>query len=237
MDSTPTKANLCVYVRVRPFLSRELQNGSSFPVIDVQENKRELHAYEFLCPDLDSESKVRQMLKNPKHFQVHSHAYDHVFDDKSDQETVYALTASNCLEYLIKGFNSTIIAYGQTGTGKTHTMEGDQKDKTQKGLIPRVLEDIFVRMNTDQDDEKFHITASYVQIYNETLSDLLLNGKKKGLMIREDKYKGMYVDGLSEQELTSPEQALDLLYQGKFYLKCQFKCSLFFSTFQKKQFF
>jgi kinesin family protein 3/17 len=216
MDPTPTKANLCVYVRVRPFLSRELENGSSFPVIDVQQNQKELHAYEFLCPDLDSESKVRQMLKNPKHFQVHSHLYDHIFDDKSEQETVYKMTASNCLEYLLKGFNSTIIAYGQTGTGKTHTMEGNQNDQKLKGLIPRVLEDLFVRMGPNGDDDDFKITASYLQIYNEGLSDLLLNGKKKGLMIREDKYKGMYVDGLSEQKLTSAEQALQLLAEGRF---------------------
>ena len=221
MDSTPTKANLCVYVRVRPFLSRELENGSSFPVIDVQENKKELHAYEFLCPDLDSETKVREMLQNPKHFQVHSHLYDCVFDDKSDQESVYKQTALNCLEYLLKGFNSTIIAYGQTGTGKTFTMEGNQNDQNLKGLIPRVLEDIFVRKQLNEGEEKFQITASYVQIYNETLSDLLLNGKKKGLMIREDKFKGMYVDGLSEQELTSAKQALELLYEG--ILECIFQ--------------
>lgn len=214
----PTKANLCVYVRVRPFLSRELENGSSFPVIDVQPNSKEVHAYEFLCPDLDSEAKVREMLKNPKHFQVHSHLYDHVFDDKSDQQTVYRVTTKSCLDYLVRGYNSTIIAYGQTGTGKTYTMEGKQSDAEQKGLIPRVLEEIFVKMNEGPPEEKFQIKASYVQIYNETLSDLLLNGKKKGLVIREDKYKGMYVDGLSEQELTSASQALNLLYEGRLLL-------------------
>ena len=214
MEDKGSKESLKVFVRVRPFLQRELNNGNSFPVIDVQQCERELHAYEFLCPDLDGEDKVREMLMNPKHFQVHSHYYDQVFDDKSNQEKVYESTASNCLEYLLRGYNSTIIAYGQTGTGKTHTMEGNPNDEDKKGLIPRVLKDLFVRTKVPEGEAPYKLTASYVQIYNENLNDLFDPASKKNFNIREDKYKGIFVENLTEKNLSCPETAFDLFSMG-----------------------
>ena len=208
------KESLSVFVRVRPFIAREIQNGSTFPVIDVQESETELHAYEFLCPELDSEKKVRKMLLNPRHFQVHSHHYNHIFDDKSDQQKVYATAAEQSLDYLLNGFNSTIIAYGQTGTGKTFTMEGNQADDNAKGIIPRVLEDLFVKTKSIEGEEPYVLTCSYIQIYNENLTDLLEPENKQQLNIREDKMRGMFVDNIKEETLTSSEQALDLLNIG-----------------------
>ena len=214
MEDKSTKERLRVFVRVRPFLQRELRNGSSFPVIDVQESEKELHAYEFLCPELDNEDKVRQMLMNPRHFQVHSHYYDGIFDDKTDQKKVYESTAFSCLDYLLKGFNSTIIAYGQTGTGKTYTMEGNSADPEKKGLIPRILSDLFIQTKVPEGEEPFQLRASFVQIYNENLSDLLEPNSKKSFSIREDRLQGLYVENLSEKVLTSAEEALDLLEKG-----------------------
>jgi kinesin family protein 3/17 len=214
MEDKGSKESLKVFVRVRPFLERELKNGNSFPVIDVQESEKELHAYEFLCPDLDGEDKVREMLMNPKHFQVHSHYYDMVFDDKTDQEKVYESTAASCLDYLLKGYNSTIIAYGQTGTGKTHTMEGNPADESKRGLIPRVLNDLFIKTKVEEDETPYKLTASYVQIYNENLSDLLSPSSKKNFNIREDRFKGIYVDNLSERELTCPDTAFQMFLSG-----------------------
>lgn len=214
MQDKAQTETLRVFVRVRPFLPRELKNGSSFPVIDVQETEKELHAYEFLCPELDSEAKVREMLLNPKHFQVHSHTYDFVFDDKAEQSKIYSKSTEQCLDYLLNGYNSTIIAYGQTGTGKTYTMEGNPTTPETKGLIPRVLEDLFVKMETGEDEEPFKVTASYVQIYNENLSDLLEPTNKGPLNIRQDKYRGMVVENISEKPLESCKEALEMLARG-----------------------
>ena len=211
MESEPISENLKVYVRVRPFLDRELKAGNSFPVMDVQSSGDELHAYEFMSTDLDSEEKVREMLQNPRHFQVHIHHYDHVFSDSSSQEEVYKLTALNCLDYLLKGFNSTIIAYGQTGTGKTFTMEGDFKSKRNRGIIPRMLQDLFLKTDAVKD---ISVTASFVQIYNETLSDLLNPDNKSNLQIREDKVSEIHVEGLTEVQLSNAKQALEYLEKG-----------------------
>lgn len=213
MQDEPQNEALRVYVRVRPFLERELKNNPTFPIIDVQECEKELHAYEFLTPDLDTEEKVREMLLNPRHFQVHVHNYDHIFDQHASQSTVYMVSAENCVDKLLDGFNSTIIAYGQTGTGKTFTMEGPPDDPDQKGLIPRVLEGLFKRV-AEKKHFNLHIKASYVQIYNETLSDLLQPKNHKSLVIREDKARGMFVENLSETRLTNTTQAMKLFQEG-----------------------
>ena len=76
----------------------------------------------------------------------------------------------------LEGYNATIFAYGQTGTGKTFTMEGFKYNlhDEQRGIIPRAIEDIFRYIQSCEDEEtKFMVRASYIQIYNEVISDLL----------------------------------------------------------------
>ena len=76
---------------------------------------------------------------------------------------------------VLSGYNGTIFAYGQTSSGKTHTMQGVIHDEELQGIIPRIVKDIFDRKDAMEEDEnlKFTITASYLEIYLEKISDLL----------------------------------------------------------------
>lgn len=77
----------------------------------------------------------------PKQF-----TFDHVFDWTCKQVDIYNTCAANIIENVLEGYNGTIFAYGQTGTGKTHTMTGDHKNPDEAGIMPRSFEDIFKRI-------------------------------------------------------------------------------------------
>lgn len=116
----------------------------------------------------------------------------------------------------LQGYNATIFAYGQTGTGKTYTMEGFRYNMhdAERGIIPRAVEDIFSHIkNCDNEEITFMVRASYIQIYNEVISDLLRHEKKK-LEIREDTKKGVYVEGVSEFAVVKPEEIIELIKRG-----------------------
>ena len=132
------------------------------------------------------------------------------------QEDVYNITAKQAVQSVLEGYNSTIFCYGQTGTGKTYTMEGFtyESKNPNRGIIQRTIQDIFNFIETTSDSNtKFIIRASFLQIYNENISDLL-KSDKKNLQIREDKKKGIYVDLLSEWAVRSPLDLYALLRRG-----------------------
>ena len=81
-------------------------------------------------------------------------------------------------ENVIQGYNGTIFAYGQTGTGKTHTITGVPDDEKNKGIMPRAFENIFEQIGCDS-KRQYLVRASYLEIYNEEIRDLL---SKKGLL-------------------------------------------------------
>ena len=117
---------------------------------------------------------------------------------------------------MLEGYNSTIFAYGQTGTGKTYTMEGFTYNSTdsERGIIPRSIDEIFKYIDNQANSKlKFMVRASYLQIYNENISDLLKT-ENTNLVIREDKKKGVYVDNLSEWAVRSPSDIYTLLQKG-----------------------
>jgi len=134
----------------------------------------------------------------------------------SNQQEVYEQTAKPAVISILEGYNSTIFAYGQTGTGKTFTMEGFTYSSTdiQRGIIPRSIDEIFNYIESlSSSDTKFMVRASYLQIYNEMISDLL-KPEKTSLQIREDKKKGVFVEGLSEWAVRSPGDIYTLLQRG-----------------------
>jgi len=116
----------------------------------------------------------------------------------------------------LQGYNTTIFAYGQTGAGKTYTMEGFNREGNieERGIIPRAIEQIFNHIQQYASPRmRFLVRASYLQIYNEQVSDLL-KPERNNLSIREDKKRGVYVDGLSEWVVRSPAEIYGLMERG-----------------------
>lgn len=86
---------------------------------------------------------------------------------------VYNRVARPIVENVLEGYNGTIFAYGQTGTGKTFTMEGDRSRAEMKGIIPNSFAHIFGHIAKAEENVKFLVRVSYLEIYNEEVRDLL----------------------------------------------------------------
>ena len=171
---------------------------------------------EYLGAEVNEQERQRDIDANP-HLCVWQHfSFDHVYDEHSTQEFVYENTAKQAVLSVLEGYNATILAYGQTGTGKTYTMEGFKYSAgdPQRGIVPRSMEEIFrfIQMQSSQ-NTTFMVRASYLQIYNEVISDLL-KIDRTALQIREDKKKGVFVEGLSEWAVRSPNEIYSLMQKG-----------------------
>lgn len=110
----------------------------------------------------------------------------------------------------MEGYPATVFAYGQTNSGKTFSMMGTD---AQPGVIPRAVEDVFSYIR-DNSDQEFLLRVSYLEIYNETLRDLL-SPENSELRIHEDKRRGVYVSPLREEIVTSPRQVLRVIQRGE----------------------
>ena len=209
--------NLKVYIRVRPPLMSEKDSSLPFrSVASVSDDKSTISLIEYLGFEFDEALKQKELIDYPSHFLPHPYTFDHIFDMDSTQDEVYQIAAVPAVESLMSGYNSTIFAYGQTGTGKTYTMEGFSYNNSspKKGLIPRAIENIFKYIeNNSNSDTTFIIRVTYLQIYNESIDDLL-KSEKKHLSIRENQKKGIYVEGLSEWAVCSPNDIYALLERG-----------------------
>lgn len=98
---------------------------------------------------------------------------------------------------MLEGYNGTIFAYGQTGTGKTHTMSGSETNPKEKGIMPRAFDDVFKSIEYDSVKTQFLVRASYLEIYNEEIRDLLSKNPKNKLDLHEKPESGVYVRDLS----------------------------------------
>ncbi|XP_005797100.1 kinesin heavy chain isoform X2 [Xiphophorus maculatus] len=143
-----------------------------------------------------------------------SYVYDQVFPTNITQEQVYNACAKQIVRDVLGGYNGTIFAYGQTSSGKTHTMEGKLHDPQAMGIIPRIAQDIFEHIFAMDENLEFHIKVSYFEIYMEKIRDLL-DVTKTNLSVHEDKYRVPYVKGCTERFVTSPEEVMDVIDEGK----------------------
>ena len=208
------QTNFKVVIRVRPPLPRELQGNVPFQnTIAIDEREQEITVSESIEEVFDENG---QALTNPGPFSTHTFMFDHVYDQNSTQKAVYETTARPVVESALQGYNATIFAYGQTGTGKTFTMEGFTREGVveARGIIPRAIEQIFGHVQRNAGPRmRFLVRASYLQIYNEQISDLL-KPERSNLLIREDKRRGVFVEGLSEWVVRSPAEIYGLMEKG-----------------------
>ncbi|XP_060731726.1 kinesin heavy chain [Tachysurus vachellii] len=142
------------------------------------------------------------------------YVFDRVLPPNTNQELVYDACAKQIVKDVLNGYNGTIFAYGQTSSGKTHTMEGNLHDSARKGIIPRISQDIFDHIYSMDEDLEFHIKVSYFEIYLDKIRDLL-DVSKTNLAVHEDKNRVPYVKGCTERFVSSPEEVMDVIDEGK----------------------
>lgn len=142
------------------------------------------------------------------------YVFDRVFQSNTSQELVYNSCARAIVKDVLEGYNGTIFAYGQTSSGKTHTMEGKLHDPDGMGIIPRIVQDIFNYIYSMDENLEFHIKVSYYEIYLDKIRDLL-DMSKINLSVHEDKNRVPYVKGCTERFVCSPEEVMDTIDEGK----------------------
>uniref|UniRef100_A0A8C3JE06 Kinesin-like protein n=1 Tax=Calidris pygmaea TaxID=425635 RepID=A0A8C3JE06_9CHAR len=136
----------------------------------------------------------------------------------TSQELAYETVAKKLVSEALIGYNGTIMCYGQTGAGKTYTMTGATAEYKHRGIIPRAIQQVF-KAAAHSVDPFLTVRISYLEIYNETLFDLLAtvasNGTSDMQMAVVDCPQGVYVKGLSVHAVSHEEDALNLLFEGE----------------------
>ncbi|XP_071400632.1 kinesin heavy chain isoform X1 [Centroberyx affinis] len=188
MADANAECNIKVLCRFRPLNQSEIIRGDKF------------------IPTFQGDDTV---ILGGKHY-----VFDRVFPTNTTQEQVYNTCAKQIVKDVLGGYNGTIFAYGQTSSGKTHTMEGKLHDPQGMGIIPRIAEDIFEHIFAMDENLEFHIKVSYFEIYMDKIRDLL-DVTKTNLSVHEDKNRVPYVKGCTERFVTSPEEVMDVIDEGK----------------------
>lgn len=147
-------------------------------------------------------------------------SFDHIFDEGIETPNVFKKTMSEPISNLFQGYNSTILAYGMTGSGKTYTMFGDIYNISvidqEPGIIFLTIKDIFWRMHwqLNQDPKiRFRLKISFLEIYNEQVKDLL-SEKGEILSVLEDNNKDIVIQNLTEIEIKTPQDIIGLIQEG-----------------------
>ncbi|XP_033468947.2 kinesin heavy chain-like [Epinephelus lanceolatus] len=142
------------------------------------------------------------------------YVFDRVLPPNTEQVQVYDTCARQIVKDVLGGYNGTIFAYGQTSSGKTHTMEGNLHDPHVMGIIPRIARDIFDHIYSMDENLEFHIKVSYFEIYLDKIRDLL-DVSKTNLAVHEDKNRVPFVKGCTERFVSSPDEVMDVIDEGK----------------------
>jgi len=187
----PSEDSIRVVCRFRPLNDTEEKTGSKF-IVKFPQNSDDQ------CVTLGGKLYM----------------FDKVLKPNVTQEQVYGSAAKSIVKDVLCGYNGTIFAYGQTSSGKTHTMEGVIGDPTLQGIIPRIVNDIFNHIYSMEENLEFHIKVSYFEIYLDKIRDLL-DPSKVNLAVHEDKNKSVYVKGATERFVSSPEEVLEVIEEGK----------------------
>ncbi|XP_049402258.1 kinesin-like protein KIN-5C [Solanum stenotomum] len=206
--------NVQVLLRCRPFSEDEVRNNAPQVVT---------------CNEYQKEVAVSQNIAGKHIDRVFT--FDKVFGPSAQQRDLYDQAIIPIVNEVLEGFNCTIFAYGQTGTGKTYTMEGECKRSKSghnselppgAGVIPRAVKQIFDMLESQ--NAEYSVKVTFLELYNEEITDLLApddlskvsveDRQKKQLPLMEDGKGGVLVRGLEEEIVTSASEIFTLLERG-----------------------
>lgn len=222
-SSLENKENIKVIVRIRPKIEREYDQGTSNIKVDGNS----------IITNTKNESK--------------QYTYDYIATEESNQSEIFEQCARGIADSTLQGYNGTIFVYGQTGAGKTYTLLGpklsgcnsseeetnlnsniamnrgasfnrflQKKEEEGKGVLPRVIEYLFEKSKSIE-CSTVTFSCSFLEIYQEQISDLLDNNVNKQVNIR-DLSETVIIEGLSKITVTTAEDTLQLVSKGIVYL-------------------
>lgn len=151
--------------------------------------------------------------------------FDSVFDASSSQEDIFQTVGVPLVQSALAGYNTSVLTYGQSGSGKTYTMWGppssiveEPSSRSLQGLIPRIFQMLFSEIDREQEHSEgklvnFQCRCSFLEIYNEQIGDLL-DPTQRNLKIKDDLKNGLYVENLTEEYVTGYEEITQILIKG-----------------------
>ncbi|KAI0169936.1 kinesin-domain-containing protein [Hypoxylon sp. FL1284] len=234
----PGASSITVAVRVRPFTIREAaqlhrnDDGTVFlgdgslaaaptPKLKQSGIRSVIKVVDDRClvfdpPEDNPVQKFsRSVVPNGKKVKDQVFAFDRIFDENTSQTEVYEATTKNLLDSVLDGYNATVFAYGATGCGKTHTITGTSQ---MPGIIFLTMQELFEKIHERSDEKHTELSLSYLEIYNETIRDLLVpGGSKQGLMLREDSHQAVTVSGLTSHHPKDVQEVMDMIVRGNEY--------------------
>ncbi|XP_058760971.1 kinesin-like protein KIN-8A [Vicia villosa] len=190
-------SRILVFVRVRPMNKKEIELSSRCCVRIV--NQRDV----YLTESANEKDYLRLNRVKGRHF-----SFDGSFTDSATQLQVYSTTTSELVEAVLQGRNGSVFCYGATGAGKTYTMLGTVENP---GVMVLAIKDLFSKIRQRSCDGSHVVHLSYLEVYNETVRDLLCPGRP--LVLREDK-QGIMAAGLTQYRASSADEVMVLLQQG-----------------------
>ncbi|KAJ2533159.1 tubulin-dependent ATPase kip3 [Coemansia sp. RSA 1937] len=232
-----SEAAIMVAVRVRPFSSKEQEMLAKPPTSQFGPTARNFMNYSEPADDAPKGAVIRKVVhtidehvlvfdppdesdpgrratvgaSNKRHKDIRF-VFDRVYGEESSQRDLYEGTTRGLLDSVMTGYNATVFAYGATGCGKTYTISGCPEDP---GVIFLTMQELFERV-ANEDDKTVEITLSYLEVYNETIRDLLVDNPAQvvPLALRDDAKQTVTVVGLSEHVPKDVDEIMSLMVRG-----------------------
>ncbi|XP_044025538.1 kinesin-like protein KIF3C isoform X1 [Siniperca chuatsi] len=201
MSKNKSSESVKVVVRCRPLNRKEESNGPAGGILQM---------------DLRLGQVILRNPRAPASEPQKTFTFDAVYDANSKQRDLYDESVRPLIDSVLAGFNGTIFAYGQTGTGKTYTMQGAWLDPEKRGVIPNAFDHIFTHISRSQSDKQYLVRASYLEIYLEEVRDLLSpnHGNARALELRESPDSGVYVRDLTSCVCKSIKEIEEVMNVG-----------------------
>ena len=194
-----------VYIRIRPYFQKIIpipKNSFIKPIISSKNSSKNTIPEKNMIK-VDKNILYLEEVKNTKQKNNKAFIFDNVFNEKDTNETVFNGAIKSMIDKILIGYNSTALAYGVTGTGKTYTIFGDLSNNFKdEGIIFKACDYLFEKIEVNKNLNKlenvnYEIKVSYIEIYNEIVKDLI-NENSPSLMIVEDAQKGVICSNIKE---------------------------------------
>ncbi|RXH97375.1 hypothetical protein DVH24_036043 [Malus domestica] len=196
-DNTGVLGRVRVALRLRPCNEEEMVADADFAD----------------CVELQPELKRLKLRKN--NWDTDTYEFDEVLTEFASQKRVYEVVAKPVVESVLEGYNGTVMAYGQTGTGKTYTLGRlGEEDTAARGIMVRAMEDILADVSLESDS----LSVSYFQLYMETIQDLLDPANDNISIVEDPKTGDVSVPGASLVEIRDQQSFVELLRLGEGHL-------------------